>query len=708
MSGQAIDALKLLSKLRGEIFSQTGVRQSCNSQEVEKYGKSLISGANSLLTPRSAVDNLFVNSALTFMSEVQIADTLASSVSILPKWLTELVNSFPLSLPVSLRHVLLSQVAFGPVNVANQIQEQVLLVHELARAGRAGAREIRYDDFGRPQHNEVVVKVLPGFEHIQAYRLVALRGRDAELLTETRYGREHSPRGSQITHSPLGIIYRDRAEIHRADILAEASQMLLLHSKGSGKGSILNVNFFGEKGSGEGPTRDFFSSVADELQKRSVDGLSDNEDINSSLSRTNIFYHEGSDLETHVHHPSGLFPLPIALILPTALTQKGQNSSVNDLISQQFFLMGRCIGKAIKDSHIFPLPLSTQFFSLLQRFSVKGRILPSSSSDGVQLLHDILTDPMLASVITEYLPALTEVLRFARYRLHLRETQRLGSIDSETTHNPDVSSFMLDFRDPRTDADLSHVPLIHCGVPGAPSLSEALMLEKRILCASGINEELTCNSNVTFDNVDVYMAKLIAFTSWYGIRLQIFSLVLGLKDVLSNVSLIGGLLPAEIRDLACGSPSVEWTLTDLQAHIKLQPGQYTMSSQPAQFFFTTLLEMNQSERQDFLRFVTGCPLLPIGGLAALNPPLTLMQKGLDTIYTRTSFNTSRNIDLSGDLSPSASSSSSAQSSSLFDKVLVSSSTCFHQIKLPPYSSLEVTKQMLRNSIVLSKGLIDMS
>jgi E3 ubiquitin-protein ligase TRIP12 len=234
------------------------------------------------------------------------------------------------------------------------------------------------------------------------------------------------------------------------------------------------------------------------------------------------------------------------------------------------------------------------------------------------------------------------------------------------------------------------------------------MLEKRILCASGINEELTCNSNVTFDNVDVYMAKLIAFTAWYGIRLQIFSLVLGLTDVLSNVSLIGGLLPAEIRDLACGSPSVEWTLTDLQAHIKLQPGQYTMSSQPAQFFFTTLLEMNQSERQDFLRFVTGCPLLPIGGLAALNPPLTLMQKGLDTIYTRTSFNSSRNIDLSGDLSPSASSSSSAQSSSLFDKVLVSSSTCFHQIKLPPYSSLEVTKQMLRNSIVLSKGLIDMS
>lgn len=702
MSGQAIDALKLLSKLRGEIFSLNGVRQSCNLLEVEKFGKSLISGSNSLLSPRSAVDNLFVSSALTLMSEIQIADTLASSVSILPKWLTELVNSFPLSLPASLRHVLLSQVAFGPVNVANQVQEQVLLVHELARAGRAGAREIRYDDFGRPQQNEVVVKVLPSFEHVQAYRLVALRGRDAELLTETRYGREHSPRGSQITHSPLGIIYRDRAEIQRADILAEASQMLLLHSKGSGKGSILNINFFGEKGSGEGPTRDFFSSVADELQKRSVDGLSDNEERNSTHCRINIFYHDGSDLETHVHHPFGLFPLPIEL------TQRGQKSSVNDVISQQFSLMGRCIGKAIKDSHIFPLPLSTQFFALLQRFSFKERVLPSSSSDGIHLLHDILTDPVLASVITEFLPALTEVLKIARYRLHLRETQNLTSIDSDTIHHPDVSSFMLDFRDPRTDADLSRIPLIHCGVPGAPSLSEALMLEKRILCASGINDELTSNSNVTFDNVDVYMAKLIAFTSWYGIRLHLFSLVLGLKDVLSNVSLLGGLLPSEIRDLACGSPSVEWTLTDLQANIKLQPGQYSMSSQPAQFFFTTLLDMNQSERQDFLRFVTGCPLLPIGGLAALNPPLTLMQKGLDSIFMRTSSNSSRNIDLSGDLSPPVPSSSSSQCSSLFDKVLVSSSTCFHQIKLPPYSSLEITKQMLRNSIVLSKGLIDMS
>jgi hypothetical protein len=251
-----------------------------------------------------------------------------------------------------------------------------------------------------------------------------------------------------------------------------------------------------------------------------------------------------------------------------------------------------------------------------------------------------------------------------------------------------ISSYMLEFRHPGTDADLSSIPLIHCGVPGSLDHIEAILLEKCILSTSGINDEISSSSNVTGANVDVYVSKLIAFTVWYGIRLQCTSFVTGLRDIIPNVSLFGCLMPSEIRDLACGSPSVDWTRSDLSSHIKLQPGQYSMISQPAQFFFSSLLDMNQLERQEFLRFVTGCPFLPIGGLSALNPPLTLMQKG-----------SSSAVHLSEQ---------SSKEISQHDNVLVSSSTCFHQIKLPPYSSLEVTKRMLRNSVIMSRGLIDMS
>jgi len=691
MSRQALDALELLSKLRDEIFLQERVHHSCDAQEVIKFGKSLLAGTNSLIEPLAAVKSLFINDALTLRCEIQIADTLASSASVLPKWLLEIVYTYPLSLPVSLRKVLLTQAAFGPINLATQIQDQVLLVHDLARAGRAGTREIRYDDFGRPQQNEITLKVLPNDDHVQAYRLVALRGRDSELSIDRKYGREpHSPRGSQTTHSPLGIINRDRAEIHRTDILLEASLMLLLHSKGSGKGSVLNVNFSGEKGSGEGPTQDFFSSVADEIQKRFAQTF-------HSSSQNTMFYHNGAKEDTHVRHSSGLFPLPVDL-------SQEKNSHL-EVISQRFTLMGRCIGKALKDVHIFPLPLSTQFFALVQRLSFKKRILPTSASNGIQLIRSILWDPMLTSVIEKFIPSIIDVLRLAQRRLHLREKCQDDSSDMISDHIiASTSSFMLDFRDPGTNADLTKVPLVHCGIPGALSLDEALMHEKNILYSSGISFDETCCSDVSFNNVDIYMAKLIAYSSWYGIRLQCHSFVLGLKDVLSDVSFVGGLLPSEIRDLACGSPSVEWTLADLQGHIKLQPGQYTISSQPTQYFFSALIDMNQTDRQDFLRFVTGCPLLPVGGLSSLHPPLTLMQKGLDSSYSR-AFRAGNGDDSSFDLSSSL---KSSQSLSLYDKVLVSSSTCFHQIKLPPYSSLDVTKEMLRNSIIMSKGLIDMS
>ena len=44
----------------------------------------------------------------------------------------------------------------------------------------------------------------------------------------------------------------------------------------------------------------------------------------------------------------------------------------------------------------------------------------------------------------------------------------------------------------------------------------------------------------------------------------------------------------------------------------------------------------------------------------------------------------------------------------FDYVPVSSSTCYHQIKLPPYSTLEVLRRQLLDAVRGSAGLIDMS
>lgn len=53
---------------------------------------------------------------------------------------------------------------------------------------------------------------------------------------------------------------------------------------------------------------------------------------------------------------------------------------------------------------------------------------------------------------------------------------------------------------------------------------------------------------------------------------------------------------------------------------------YTHESQPFLNLVEVLLEMEADERKGFLQFATGCPTLPPGGLANLDPRLTVVRK----------------------------------------------------------------------------------
>ena len=80
-------------------------------------------------------------------------------------------------------------------------------------------------------------------------------------------------------------------------------------------------------------------------------------------------------------------------------------------------------------------------------------------------------------------------------------------------------------------------------------------------------------------------------------------------------------------------------------------------------FLEMLIHFNQEERRLFLSFVTGAPRLPLGGFAALNPPLTIVRKIVDNA----------------------------------DKCLPSVMTCAHYLKVPEYSCLDV----MRNQFVFA-------
>lgn len=73
----------------------------------------------------------------------------------------------------------------------------------------------------------------------------------------------------------------------------------------------------------------------------------------------------------------------------------------------------------------------------------------------------------------------------------------------------------------------------------------------------------------------------------------------------------------EIEAMMCGTGE-KWTVEALTETIKFDHG-YTASSTAVAYFLDILTELDAADQRRFLRFVTGSPRLPPGGIAALHP-----------------------------------------------------------------------------------------
>lgn len=67
----------------------------------------------------------------------------------------------------------------------------------------------------------------------------------------------------------------------------------------------------------------------------------------------------------------------------------------------------------------------------------------------------------------------------------------------------------------------------------------------------------------------------------------------------------------------CGTGET-WSVEALTDTIKFDHG-YTSTSTAIGFFLDILTELDAADQRRFLRFVTGSPRLPPGGIAALHP-----------------------------------------------------------------------------------------
>lgn len=73
----------------------------------------------------------------------------------------------------------------------------------------------------------------------------------------------------------------------------------------------------------------------------------------------------------------------------------------------------------------------------------------------------------------------------------------------------------------------------------------------------------------------------------------------------------------EIEAMMCGTGE-KWTVEALTDTIKFDHG-YTATSTAITYFMNLLSELDAADQRRFLRFVTGSPRLPPGGIAALHP-----------------------------------------------------------------------------------------
>jgi E3 ubiquitin-protein ligase TRIP12 len=132
---------------------------------------------------------------------------------------------------------------------------------------------------------------------------------------------------------------------------------------------------------------------------------------------------------------------------------------------------------------------------------------------------------------------------------------------------------------------------------------------------------------------------------------------------------------AELEAMLSGQDE-EWDSATVLEQIKADHG-YTIDSPAVTMLAEIMSEMSGAEQRLFLRFISGAPRLPIGGLEALKPKLTVVRKSPD-------------------------------SGKSADEYLPSASTCTNYLKLPSYSSKQVMKQRLFYSMNEGQGSFHLS
>ncbi|KAI7724542.1 hypothetical protein M8C21_011532 [Ambrosia artemisiifolia] len=419
----------------------------------------------------------------------------------------------------------------------------------------------------------------------------------------------------------VGRLQRQKVRVSRNRILESAAKVMEMYSS---QKAVLEVEYFGEVGTGLGPTLEFYTLLSHDLQKAGLRMWRSNspESVRDEPGEKKTGKGAAGDL---VLAPLGLFPRP------WPLTVDASDGSQFFKVTEHFRLLGRVMAKALQDGRLLDIPLSDAFYKL-----VLGQELD---------LHDIsLFDG-------EFGKTLQELQALVSRKQYLESINDRDEILNLRFRGAPVEDLCLDFT-----------------LPGYPDF----VLK-------------TGDDNVDLNNLEEYISLVVDATVKTGITRQMDAFRAGFNQVF-DVSALQIFSPSELDYLLCGRGEL-WEADTLVEHIKFDHG-YTSKSPAVVNLLEIMGEFNPEQQRAFCQFVTGAPRLPPGGLAVLNPKLTIVRKHSSTVNNAASH--------AAGLSESA------------DDDLPSVMTCANYLKLPPYSTKEIMYKKLLYAINEGQGSFDLS
>lgn len=292
----------------------------------------------------------------------------------------------------------------------------------------------------------------------------------------------------------VGRLKHERVRVARGERLLDwAIQVMNFHAE---RKALLEVEFLGEEGTGLGPSLEFYSLVAAELQAARLAIWWADEDPPD----------EGCDDEgatrRYVRPLSGLFPAPLA-----------QDSVACDRACRLFEFIGIYLAKTLQDNRLVDLPLSA---SLLRLLTCGARVRNSAGQRILTLNRDLAElNPFLYSTICQ-LSVVADAKRRIVTDQHLSKTEQRHRLEKITLQGAQVQGARV----------------------------EDLGLTFQFLPPSRAFEAVELRPNgsqidVTMENIEYYVAALEEFVLAKGVQRQMEALRRGFNRVFPIYKLSG-------------------------------------------------------------------------------------------------------------------------------------------------------------------------